>query len=149
LPVGEIGKTRLLDRRDMDEHVLTAVIANDETEALLRVEEFDDAFAFAHDLRGHAAACAAAAKTAAAAAESTTTAAAEAAAAPITVAATTTAAAEAAAIAITTATSAAAFLVAEFAEIAFVAAETFALVAAARTALAFAPFIETHEPSEY
>ena len=69
LAVGEVGQAGLLDRGDVDEHVLAAIVADDEAEALLRVEEFDDAFAFADDLRGHAAtAAAAAAETAAAAA---------------------------------------------------------------------------------
>src|SRR6185369_2820372 len=63
------------------EHVLAAVIADDEAKALLRVEEFDDAFAFADDLRGHSAAAAAAAAAEPAAAEAI------AAAAPITAAA--------------------------------------------------------------
>ena len=68
LAVGKVGEAGLLDRRDVDEHVFAAIIANDEAEALLRVEEFDDAFAFANDLRGHSAtAAAAAAETAAAA----------------------------------------------------------------------------------
>src|SRR3954464_1054237 len=83
--VGQAGEARLLDRGDVDEHVLAAVVADDEAEALLPVEEFDDAFAFADDLRGHAAAEAAAtateaAATAAAAAETAAAAAAEAAA---------------------------------------------------------------------
>jgi hypothetical protein len=67
----------------VNEHILAAVIADDEAEALLRVEEFDDAFAFADDLRRHSSTGAAtgttateAAATTAAAAESTATAAA-------------------------------------------------------------------------
>ena len=87
LAVREVGQARLLDRRDVDEHVLAAIVANDEAETLLRVEELDDALAFANDLRGHSATAAAAA---------TETAAAAAAAAAITAA---TAAAEAATIA--------------------------------------------------
>src|SRR5206468_12965811 len=65
LSVGEVRETRLLDRRDVDKHVLAAVIANDEAESLLRIEKFDDAFAFANDLGRHptAAAAAAAAET--------------------------------------------------------------------------------------
>jgi hypothetical protein len=68
----------------VNEHILAAVIANHEAEALLRVEEFDDALAFANDLGRHtatraaagsAAAEATAAAASAAAAESTATAA--------------------------------------------------------------------------
>src|SRR6478735_4517824 len=66
LAVGQVGQAGLLDRRYMDEDVLAAIIANDEAESLLRVEEFDDALAFANDLGRHSA-TAAAAKTAAAA----------------------------------------------------------------------------------
>src|SRR5690606_29285537 len=59
-------KTGLLDRADVHEHILAAVIAHDEAEALLAVEEFDDTGAFANDLGRHAAASAAAATTEAA-----------------------------------------------------------------------------------
>jgi hypothetical protein len=148
LAVSEIRETRLLDRRDVDEDVFAAIVTNDEAEALLRVEEFDDAFAFANDLRRHSSAAAAptakTAATAAAAAESTAAATAE---------AITTTAAEATAVAITAASSAAAEAAALLeaatkitCETLF-AAETFALVAAAPAAVAFAPSIETHEPS--
>jgi hypothetical protein len=131
----------------VDEHVLAAVVAHDEAEALLRVEEFDDALAFADDLRGHSAsACAAAAETAAAcaAAIATATTATEAA---------STAAAEAAAVTIATAAAtaeaAAAAIAAALLETAAKLrntffAETVALVATATTALTFAPSIETH-----
>ncbi|WP_374146635.1 hypothetical protein [Sphingomonas sp. 28-63-12] len=61
----------------MHEHILTAVIANDEAKALLTVEKFDDACAFANHLGRHAtpgATATGAAKAAAtAAAESTAT----------------------------------------------------------------------------
>jgi hypothetical protein len=141
LAVGKIGETRLLDRRDVDEHILTAIIAHDKAEALLRVEEFDDALAFADDLRGHSAATAAPKAAATAATETTAaavTATAAAEAAAITIAATAAPAAKAAAILVT----------AEFsAESAFFA-ETFALVATAPAAVPLAPSIETHEPSE-
>src|SRR5690348_5535321 len=40
LAVGQIGQAGLLDRGDVNEHILAAVIADDEAEALLRVEEF-------------------------------------------------------------------------------------------------------------
>ena len=68
LAFGQAGQARLLDRADMDEHVLAAIVADDEAEALLAVEEFDDALGLADDLRGHAAAAAAAAAEPAAAA---------------------------------------------------------------------------------
>jgi hypothetical protein len=135
----------------VNEHILAAIIADDEAEAFLRIEEFDDALAFANDLRGHSAATATAAAeataTAAAAAKTAATAAVTAAAAAITAAA-----AEAAAVTIAAASAAAVAAAllkstAEFAEC-WLFAETFALVSTATTAVAFAPSIETHEPSE-
>jgi hypothetical protein len=148
LAVREVSETRLLDRRDVDEDIFAAIITDDEAEALLRVKEFDDAFALANDLRRHSAAGAATtaeATAAAAATESTAT-------ATITEA-TAAAAAEAAAVAIA-ASAAAAAVAAALLETAteitcetLFAAETFALVAAAPAAVAFAPSIETHEPS--
>jgi hypothetical protein len=56
----------------VDEHVLTTTILNDEAEALLSVEELDDAFAFANDLCWHLRARAAAETAATAAAEAIT-----------------------------------------------------------------------------
>jgi hypothetical protein len=67
LPFGEAGKSSLLDGGDVDEDIFAAIVADDEAEALLGVEEFDDALAFADDLGRHAAAAWAAAATAAAA----------------------------------------------------------------------------------
>jgi hypothetical protein len=135
------------------EHVLTAVIANDETESLLRIEEFDDAFAFANDLRGHSATASATAAeataTAATAAEAASTAAAEAATVAVATAASA-AAAEAAAITITSAAASAAAEAASLLETATEItresffAEAFALIATASTAVSFAPSIETH-----
>jgi hypothetical protein len=140
----------------MDEHVLSTIVADDETEALLRVEEFDDALALADDLRGHSATSAAAA---AAEAAATAAAAIATATAAATVAAST-AAAEAAAVTIATAaaTTAESATIAKAAAAAIAAAlletaaklgntlfaETVALVATATTALTFAPSIETH-----
>jgi hypothetical protein len=133
----------------VNEHILAAIIADDEAEAFLRIEEFDDALAFANDLRGHSAATATAAAeaTATATAKTAATAAVTAAAAAITAAA-----AEAAAVTIAAASAAAVAAAllkstAEFAEC-WLFAETFALVSTATTAVAFAPSIETHEPSE-
>jgi hypothetical protein len=128
----------------VNEHIFAAVIANDEAEALLRVEEFDDAFAFADDLGRHsapaaaakAAASTAAAETAAASAVAAATIAETAASAPATVTKAS-AAAKAAALLITA-------VIAE----AFFAEEIVALVAAAPAAIPLAPFIETHAPSE-
>jgi hypothetical protein len=96
LAVSKVREARLLDRRNVNENVLASIVADDEAEALLRIEEFYDAFSFADDLRRHSAtaAAAAAAKAAAtAAAETATSAAAEA--ATVTVATTAAAAAEA------------------------------------------------------
>jgi len=91
LAFGETGKAGLLDCADVDEHVLTTTILNDEAEALLSVEELDDAFAFANDLCRHlrtrAAAETAATATAAAKAITATAAAIAAAAEAITAAA--------------------------------------------------------------
>jgi hypothetical protein len=135
----------------MDEHVLAAIVANDEAEAFLRVEEFDDALAFADDLGGHAATSSAAAAATEATAASAAAAEATATAAAGSIAeATATAAAEAAAITEPTAACAAAGSEAAAfrrsttfaAEILF--EETVALIAAAPAAVAFAPFIETH-----
>src|SRR4051812_3177922 len=88
LALGEPGQAGLLDGADMDEHVVAAIVADDEAEALLAVEEFDDALGLADDLGGHsaaaeaAAAATAAAEAAAAAAEAVAAVAATAAAAP-------------------------------------------------------------------
>ena len=117
LTFGKAGQASLLNGADVDEHVFRAVITDDEAEALLTVEEFDYAGAFANDLRGHAAATAAA--------EAATTAAAEAA----TAAAETTAAA--AAEAITAAAEAAAITTAETTTISETTAEAATIVTAA------------------
>ncbi|MCC4252122.1 hypothetical protein LL251_06760 [Sphingobium naphthae] len=121
------------------------MVAHDEAESLLPVEEFDDALAFADDLGGHAATTAAAAAkaatTAAAATKAAATAAAEAAAVTAaetaTIAAETAAATKAAAItAETTTAKTAAALIVEI-----VVAETVALIPAAPAA---ATSIKTH-----
>jgi hypothetical protein len=122
------------------EHILAAIVANDEAEALLAVEEFDHAGAFADDLRGHATATAASTT----AAEAATAAAAE-----TTAAATAAKAIAAAAEAVTTATETIAaatetVTTAEAAATEIVTAETVALVAATPTAIPAASFIETH-----
>jgi hypothetical protein len=133
LPVSEIGQARLLDGRDVDEHVLPAVIADDEAESLLGIEELHHALPFADDLGRHASTAAAetAAIAAATAAES---------------AAAVTAAAESAAIAKAPAPASkaaailesAAFTVTVFSE------EPVALVSSATAAVAPTPSIETH-----
>src|SRR5690606_1022172 len=130
------GKARLLHRRNMDEHVLAAVIADDEAEALLGIEELDHALALADDLGRHSAARPAeAASTTAAAAVATATAAA--------------AEAVAAAIAVTAAISAAETVAAAEAAISVSAAvvvlsEPVALVSTAPTAIAPTSSIKTH-----
>jgi len=119
------------------EHILAAIVTNDEAKAFLGVEEFDDAFGLADDLRGHtatAAARAAEAATATAAAETAAaTATAEAIAATAVTAATTTAEA------VTAASAVAPFTAAEI-----VTADIVALVSAATAALAAAPSVKTH-----
>jgi len=55
----------------VNEHVFSAFIALDEAETLVRIEEFDCAFAFANDLRRHSAALSATAAIAAAKAAAT------------------------------------------------------------------------------
>ena len=143
LALGQAGEARLLNGADMDEHVLAAIVTNDEAEALLAVEEFDDTLGFADDLGGHPAAAAraaaeAAATAAAISAATTAAASAEAIAAAVIAAAT-------AAEAITTApaaTIAAAFPEPAAAEI--ILAETVAFVFAAPAALSAAPSVETH-----
>jgi len=130
----------LLDRGDVHENVLTAIIANDEAETLLAVEELNDALAFADDLGRHAAATTAAAETAAAASRT------EPAATATAAEAITAAKAAAAAEAITAAAEAAATEAVTAAKAAtaakIIAAEAVALVfAAALTALTS---IETH-----
>jgi len=141
LTLGQTGQAGLLDCGDVHEHILAAIVTNDEAEALLAVEEFDHAGAFADDLRRHAAATAASTATteaATAAAAETAAAAATAEAITATTEAITTATKTVAAAtkAITTAKAAAA---AEF-----VTAETVALVAPTPTAIPAASFIETH-----
>jgi hypothetical protein len=129
----------------VDEHVLAAVVAHDKAEALLRVEEFDDAFAFADDLRGHSAtgaATKASASAAAAIATASATAAAEAAAiAKAPAAVSTTAAAAVAASFLKTTT-----LVGESVS---TTEEIVALVPTASAAVTFAPSIETHACSNF
>jgi hypothetical protein len=145
LSFGKAGETGLFDCGDVNENVLTAIIANDEAEALLAVEEFDDALAFADHLGRHAAAGTAA---------SATTTATETAAAASTAAAEAITAAEAAATATETVATAkaitatatetvtaAAEAAAAIATEAFVT-EAVALVLAA--ALTAPPSIETH-----
>jgi hypothetical protein len=131
----------------VNEHILAAIVTDDEAEALLRIEEFDDALAFADDLRRHAAASAttsAAAETAASAtAEAAATATAEAiAASAVTAAATTAEAITAPAVAATAATIAAATTTVAAAATKIIAAEAVALILAA--ALTAPPSIETH-----
>jgi hypothetical protein len=148
LAVGKVRKARLLDCRNVDEHVLAAVVTDDKAETFLRIEEFYDAFAFANDLGRHtsttAAAAAAEATAASTAAEAASASAAEA--ATVTVAASASASESAAVAKATTTAEAAAFLEtpAEFTREIVVAAETVALVATATAALTLAPSIETH-----
>ncbi len=54
LALGQAGEACLLNRADVDEDVFSAVIAHDEAEALLTIEEFYDARTFADNLSRHA-----------------------------------------------------------------------------------------------
>lgn len=125
LTIGKPCEAELFDSRNMDEYILAAIIAHDKAEALLCVEEFYNAGAFADNLCGHRRA---ARRTAATKAATTTTAEAIAAATAETVAA------AAAAEAITAAKTAAKLLF----------AKTVPFVSAAPAAIATTPFIETH-----
>jgi len=140
LTFSEAGEARLLDSADVHENVFRAVITDDEAEALLTVEEFYNASAFANDLGRHAAATATAEAATTAAAEAATAAAAEttaaAAAEAVTTAETSTIAAETAAIKTTAKTTT---IITAAVEI--VVAETVALVLAAPAA---ATSIKTH-----
>jgi hypothetical protein len=130
----------------VNEHILAAIVTDDEAKTLLRVEEFDDALALADNLGGHSATAAAAKTTAAAAtAEAAAATAAEAAAAATVSTAAAAAAAEAAAIA-KPATVAEATTVAKATgeASAIFCTETVALVTAATTAVTLTPSIETH-----
>jgi len=111
------------------EHIFATIVANDEAEALLGIKKFDDALAFANDLRGHAAAKAAACARACARAAAGTAA-----------AETTAAAAAAKAIA---AAEAAAVLSATEAAAVFTT-KPIAFIPAATASLALTPSIETH-----
>jgi len=125
----------------MHEHILAAIVTDDEAEALLPVEEFYDALAFANDLGGHPAPTAAttAAEAATAAAE---TAAATATAAEAIAAAEAAAAAAKAVTAMSAAATAAAEVVAATISAEIFVPEAVALILA--TALAEAPTIKTH-----
>lgn len=73
LPFGQAGQPGLLDGADVHEDIFRAIIAHDETEALLSIKEFYNASAFANDLRGHSAARATACATATEPATTTST----------------------------------------------------------------------------
>jgi hypothetical protein len=138
----------------MDKYVLTTVIAHDETETLLRIEEFNDALAFADDLRRHpataTATATAAAETAAAAATTSETAAAAEAAATITIAAATAKAIAAATVPTATAAAAEPAAVTKTATVAVAvfSENPVALVASATATVALTPFVETHARSK-
>jgi hypothetical protein len=115
------------------ENIFAAIVTNDKAKALLSVEEFYDACAFANDLRRHAAPAA----TACAAAKAATAAKAAATAKTI-------AAAESVSTAAETITTTKAVTTAKAIKAAL--AETVALVFATPAAISAAPFIETHVP---
>jgi hypothetical protein len=137
LAIGEAGQAGCFDCRNMDENIGRTVVRRDEAKALLRVEKFDRAAAFANHLGWHlwtsATAAAAAAKSAAAAAEAIT--------------ATTATAAKAitaAAAAETVTTATAAKAVTASSAITAVTAETVKTITSAPTTITATPFIETH-----
>jgi hypothetical protein len=75
LALGQARQASLFNCGNVHEHIFAAIIAHDEAEALLTVEKFDDAGAFAHDLGRHrGTGCPTAAKSAAAATEAVPTA---------------------------------------------------------------------------
>jgi hypothetical protein len=131
LSLGKASQPGLLDSRNVNENVFTAIFTRDKAEALLSVEEFNDARAFADNLRRHlrsgratkAASCAATAT-----AETITTASA---AAKSVAAATAAKAVTATASATKTA-------------VKVIVAKTVALVTATSAALAAAPSIKSH-----
>jgi hypothetical protein len=131
LPVGKIGKSCLLDRGNVNEHVVATIVADDEAESFLRIEELHDALAFADDLRGHSPAAAEA--TASAAAESAAIAA---------VASATVAAAESAAV--RPLAESAPILESAPVTVTVFSEEPVALVPAATAPIAFTPSVETH-----
>jgi hypothetical protein len=106
----------------VNEHVVAAVVAHDEAESLLRIEELHDALALADDLRGHSAT--AAAEAAAIAAPKAAT---------VAESAATAAASEPAALFESAAVAAVAFL-----------EEPVALVSSATATVALTPSVETH-----
>jgi hypothetical protein len=126
LPVCEIGEASLLDGRDVDEDIVAPVIADDEAEAFLGIEELHDPLPFTDDLRGHSAT--------AAATESAATAAAEAA---------TVTASESAAVAEIAPAAEPAVLESTAVAVAFLE-EPVALVSTATATIALTPSVETH-----
>jgi hypothetical protein len=141
LTFGKTGQTGLFDSRDVNEHVFCAIIANDETETLLSVEELYDTGAFTDDLGRHAATSAA---TATAASETTAAAESAAAAAAAEAIATTAAEAITAAAAKTVAAAASETAAVAASAAAFIAAEAVALVASTSAAFTATTSIETH-----
>lgn len=135
LPFSETDEPRLFDCADVNENVFATVILNDEAEALLSIEEFDDAFAFADNLSRHLRAR----RTAEATAACTTAETAAAAAIATTEAATVTKTAT-----ITESTAAETRCTAEF-----FFAETVALIPAAPATFAAAPSIKPHASNNF
>ena len=137
LTFSQANEPRLLHSRDMNEHIFAAVIAHDETEAFLAVEEFYDTSAFTDDLGRHRRARSTAA-TATTAAKATASAAA---AAKTVTTATETVTAPATAETIAAACSSISTIA--------VVTEAVALVPAAPAALTATPFIKTHALSDF
>jgi hypothetical protein len=125
----------------VDEHILAAVIADDEAKTLLRIEEFYDALALANDLGRHSATAAATKTAAAASAAPEATASAAAVTAATAAIATATATIAEAATECRPVTEAPAV---ESAAETVITTKTVALVTAATTAVTLTPSIETH-----
>ena len=149
LTIAQAAQASLLNGRDMHEDIGRAIFRADKAEALLTVEEFDLALAFADNLRGHlrtsAATTAAEATAATAPAEPVSAAAAEAITASAAATETITAAAEATAATATEAVSAEAAATAAVAVI----AKIVEFVPATSAAIPAAPSIKTHALSNF
>ncbi len=139
LTISKARQASLFNRRNMHENILAAIIADNEAEALLRVEKFDDALAFTDNLRRHRRASRGTATGTKSAATATATAAeAIPAAAAETVSAASKAVSATATKPITAATAVAALVT-----------ETVALISAASATITAATFIETHAVSNF
>jgi hypothetical protein len=147
LTFSQTSQASLFDRRNVNKHVFATAVLNDKAEALLAIEEFNDAAAFANNLGRHRRTACATTPEAAAAASAATETAATAAEAITATAKTVAAAAKAISAAAEPVTAEAATKTAAAAEI--IAAKTVALVASAPAAFAAASSVKTHAVSYF